>query len=448
MPVSVSVRRLYLELLSLSVYRGVLDRPVTAALVRLLESAAGGEEQALCVRWGELCRVLLQRGRLDSLPAAVAQEILEDENPFSIRLAAGALPDAADPDRMAEAARRDLDVLYRAATIRPETLCAALETGLSARLPDWGVAAAAVPLDTPWGDALPALAAYHAAHGCGRFAAHRAFLWRDGALHPVEHPDPIRLSDLKDYAAQRQIAVDNTLAFLDGFEANNMLLYGDRGTGKSSTVKALLNEYAGRGLRMIELPKETLRELPELTGFLAGLPMKFILFIDDLSFSGNDDSFAALKAVLEGGLASRERARLRHLQPPPPAAGDLPGPGRGRGACRRYGTGGGVAVRPVRDQFDLPDAGQAAFSRHRGPDRRRSPSGGGTGDPAGRRRAVGARTGRPVPAVCEAVCGRCRGAACPRGISFIRKNRQPPARDEPAAVFGYGRRVDRGGQNG
>lgn len=284
---------------------GSWTAPVTAALVRLLESAAGGEEQALCARWGELCRVLLQRGRLDSLPAAVAQEILEDENPFSIRLAAGALPDAADPDRMAEAARRDLDVLYRAATIRPETLCAALETGLSARLPDWGVTAAAVPLDTPWGDALPALAAYHAAHGCGRFAAHRAFLWRDGALHPVEHPDPIRLSDLKDYAAQRQIAVDNTLAFLDGFEANNMLLYGDRGTGKSSTVKALLNEYAGRGLRMIELPKETLRELPELTGFLAGLPMKFILFIDDLSFSGNDDSFAALKAVLEGGLASR-----------------------------------------------------------------------------------------------------------------------------------------------
>ena len=140
------------------------------------------------------------KGRLDSLPAAVAQEILEDENSFAIRLAAGALPDAADPDRMAEAARRDLDVLYRAATIQPETLCAALETGLSARLPDWGVAAAAAPLDTPWGDALPALAAYHAAHGCGRFAAHRAFLWRDGALHPVEHPDPIRLSDLKDYA--------------------------------------------------------------------------------------------------------------------------------------------------------------------------------------------------------------------------------------------------------
>lgn len=81
--------------------------------------------------------------------------------------------------------------------------------------------------------------------------------------------------------------------------------------------------------------------------------------------------------------------------------------------------------------------GQAAFSRHRGPDRRRSPSGGGTGDPAGRRRAVGARTGRPVPAVCEAVCGRCRGAACPRGISFIRKNRQPPDTADMLAGGGF-----------
>ena len=90
MPVSVSVRRLYLELLSLSVYRGVLDRPVTAALVRLLESAAGGEEQALCVRWGELCRVLLQRGRLDSLPAAVAPAgaALRRSGPRALRPAA------------------------------------------------------------------------------------------------------------------------------------------------------------------------------------------------------------------------------------------------------------------------------------------------------------------------------------------------------------------------
>ena len=172
-------------------------------------------------------------------------------------------------------------------------------------LPGWGSAPAAAPLDRPWGDNTEALAAYHRVHGCGRFYKHIAFLWRAGELLPVEHPDPIRLSNLKGYEYQRRIAIDNTLTFLNGFEANNMLLYGDRGTGKSSTVKALLNEYADKGLRMIEMPKEYLRELPDLTGYLAGTPMKFIIFIDDLSFSSNDDNFAALKAVLEGGLASR-----------------------------------------------------------------------------------------------------------------------------------------------
>lgn len=304
MPVSASIRRLYLELLSLSVYRSVLKKPVTGSLLKVFEAAVEGEAAALCARWGELCRILLQKGQMASLPAAVAEEVLEDENPFVIRLVSQT-PDTAAPDALTAAALRDLRVLYDAASAGPEELCADLEPELAASLPAWGTAGASSPLNGPWHTALAALAAYHQSHGCGLFTAHRAFLWSKGAIQPVEHPDPIRLSDLKDYAAQRQIAVDNTRAFLDGFEANNMLLYGDRGTGKSSTVKALLNEYASRGLRMIELPKEALCDLPGLTGHLARLPMKFILFIDDLSFAGNDDSFAALKAVLEGGLASR-----------------------------------------------------------------------------------------------------------------------------------------------
>lgn len=300
--------RLWLDLKSLSVYRHVLTRPVTAALTSLLEAAAeweDGPEAAarLCERWGTFCATLAGAGRLDSLPTALAAEVLEDDNPFSSLLSAG----KPVPDLLKRAALRDLRVLYRCALVRPEELLEGVTLPLEAPLPEWGSAPAGAPMDEPWGERLEPLAAYHQAHGCGRFARHRAFLWRDGELLPVEHPDPICLSNLKGYEYQRQIAVDNTLAFLNGFEANNMLLYGDRGTGKSSTVKALLNEYASEGLRMIEMPKEFLRQLPDLTGYLAGLPMKFIVFIDDLSFAGDDDNFAALKAVLEGGLASRPR---------------------------------------------------------------------------------------------------------------------------------------------
>ncbi len=296
-----TVSQLWLELLSVSVYRQVLSAPVVQAVTGLLEAISHGEEAPICNRWGHLCSVLAAAGRLDSLPGAIAREVLADDNAFSAALSAGDTP----APLLRQAALRDLDILYRAASLTPSALQETLPPALAGRLPSWGSEKAPAPLDHPWADQEAALTAYHAAHGCGRFSSHTAFLWRDGSLLPVEHPDPIRLHNLKGYDYQRQIANDNTRAFLNGFEANNMLLYGDRGTGKSSTVKALLNEYASKGLRMIEMPKEFLRQLPDLTGYLAGLPMKFIVFIDDLSFSSDDDHFAALKAVLEGGLASR-----------------------------------------------------------------------------------------------------------------------------------------------
>lgn len=295
------IRRLWLQLRSLSVYRKVLERPVTSAVTALLEAAAAQDEARVCDVWGQLCAMLTEHGQLESLPAAIAAEVLADDNAYSALLSAGKHV----PERLETAALRDLGLLYQAATLRAEELSACVDAEVAATLPAWGTAPADPPMEAPWGAQGTAIAHYHAAFGCGRFAQHRAFLWRDGAMLPVEHPDPIRLSNLKGYEYQRQIATDNTRAFLNGFEANNMLLYGDRGTGKSSTVKALLNEYAGEGLRMIEMPKEYLSQLPDLTGYLAAIPMKFIVFIDDLSFSDNDDNFAALKAVLEGGLASR-----------------------------------------------------------------------------------------------------------------------------------------------
>ncbi len=140
-------------------------------------------------------------------------------------------------------------------------------------------------------------------NGSGIFAKYKGFSFSDGELHPVENTDPIRLRDLKNYEAQRNQVVENTICFLNGKPAQNVLLYGDRGTGKSSTVKAILNEYDN--LRMIELPKNDVGALPKLFRQLKDIPLHFIITIDDLTFTENDDRFGILKAALEGSLSAR-----------------------------------------------------------------------------------------------------------------------------------------------
>jgi predicted AAA+ superfamily ATPase len=111
--------------------------------------------------------------------------------------------------------------------------------------------------------------------------------------------------DLSGYEDQRSIVVANTLRFLEGKIANNLLLYGDRGTGKSATVKAVCSEYTGQGLRLIEVRKGNLPELPAILDILSSRALRFIVFIDDLSFESTNDSFTDLKALLEGGVESR-----------------------------------------------------------------------------------------------------------------------------------------------
>lgn len=141
--------------------------------------------------------------------------------------------------------------------------------------------------------------------GYGMFAKHHVFTVENGQLVPVKYPDPQKLSELPGYEKEREKVIANTRALLAGSPANNVLLYGDAGTGKSSTVKAIANEFAPDGLRLIEVKKNQLYQIPALMDELAKNPLKFILFIDDLSFASNDDNFAALKAILEGGVGGR-----------------------------------------------------------------------------------------------------------------------------------------------
>ncbi|MBQ8765586.1 MAG: ATP-binding protein, partial [Clostridia bacterium] len=131
------------------------------------------------------------------------------------------------------------------------------------------------------------------------------YIGEDGQITPVQNPDETKLDDLIDYEREQKVIMDNTKALLSGKPAANILLTGDAGTGKSSTVKAVVNELCDNGLRIIEVRKEQLHGIPKILDELNTNPLKFILFIDDLSFTKDDDNFSALKAILEGSVSAK-----------------------------------------------------------------------------------------------------------------------------------------------
>ena len=153
-----------------------------------------------------------------------------------------------------------------------------------------------------------------------------AYRWRatlaGGRFHPVRHPHRISLSDLRGIDRQKEALDRNTRQFVRGHSANNVLLSGSRGTGKSSLVKALLNEYEGEGLRLVEVDKQDLISLPDLVEPLESRPERFILFCDDLSFEANEPGYKALKAILDGSVSAAPdnvllyaTSNRRHLMP-------------------------------------------------------------------------------------------------------------------------------------
>ena len=281
-----SLSELNLRLQSLAIFRELLKDPVISALSRYLASP---EVSA----YADFVAALYDTEKR-TLAGYVQSIANNDENVFIRMIGRGAQP----WPEMEENLRAELDVLQAVADLTPETLREGL--AWDGYLPGFAVKTVAIA-ESYWERCRNI-----GCCGYGLYAKyHMFYLNADSRIVPVRYPDQIRLSSLVDYEREKKVILDNTLALLEGKPAANVLLTGDAGTGKSSTVKAIVNALYGRGLRILEVRKEQLHQLPEVLDTLNGNPLKFILFIDDLSFEKDDDNFSALKAILEGSVSAK-----------------------------------------------------------------------------------------------------------------------------------------------
>jgi predicted AAA+ superfamily ATPase len=300
---------------SLLLYQSVLEGEVGKAFVELLQAIRYTEADArsCLTAYGNYFKSLAIGNQ--NWEDYLITQILRDDNPFSNL--AQHLEFSQLPPALIAAVENDLQALQ------------ALYTCSCAVLSAWVQAAAHLPVSpvlwymethdvtSPeqqyieslqqlehWADATKELAGYYRQYGTGLFA-YPALRWHNGELLGIPYADTVKLSELVGYELQQSALVKNTEFLLSGQKALHVLLYGSRGSGKSSLVKALLNEYHPRGLRLLEVGKSELKDLPVIIEKLRDVPQKFIIFVDDLSFEDDDDAFKALKVVLEGNLTAR-----------------------------------------------------------------------------------------------------------------------------------------------
>ncbi len=297
---------------ALHVFGGALRTPAARAALAVLRGLAAGDAAGAARAYSRAFRLLATEAPAgDAWRAHLAEAVARDGNPFTM---------AAQPGSgLLAAARRDLAILQDLAapalweTVRRELAATGPEP---APWTDLGGRAACPMADRlreaeDWPALAEALAAHARAGGAGPLAPHLAYRWRPAAdgrrarIEPVRRPDLPPLDALIGYPEQRQALIDNTERLLAGRPAQDVLLYGDRGTGKSSSVKGLLQRYAGQGLRLIELGRRSLADLPELAEHLAGAPQRFIVFVDDLSFEEHETGYKDAKAALQGGVSAR-----------------------------------------------------------------------------------------------------------------------------------------------
>ncbi|MBQ0079126.1 MAG: ATP-binding protein [Eubacterium sp.] len=283
-------RHLKLQIDSLAVFRSVKNDVAVSRLCDLLEALADGKgpEETISI-YSSVVECLYPVS--SDLGDYVSKLVTEDEN-FYIKAVAAGITVA---DEIRRAVDNELSVLQTLAMLDAGTIKEAI--GYDDFLPAWtnGTVDIAYDFHLKLNNIMQT--------GYGIFAKYDFFRLENGVIVPVSHPDYQSLDQLFGYERERNLIMKNTEALVKGTGANNMLLYGDAGTGKSSTIKAVAAHFAPQGLRIIEVKKTQLYQIPGIMEELSLNPLKFVIFIDDLSFSGNDDNFSALKATLEGSIS-------------------------------------------------------------------------------------------------------------------------------------------------
>jgi uncharacterized protein len=307
-------RALLIRAQGIATLRGVLDSAVARDFLALLGLL--GEERpdagAVARVFGRLWEGLALEEELllpDAWQSHLVGRLLDDENPFSLGAEKGEISTS-----VLGQAGRDLRTLREMFALDAPVLLGRVESAVPALAGIWVPWMSPEPVEDSrrrtiarklsaaedWGACAELLAGHYAGHGAGPYGRHRAFLWREGRLLAVSRPDPVSLAELVAYEREREPLIRNTKRFLAGLPAHHALLYGLPGTGKSSTVKAIMNEY--EDLRLVEVKKEDLAELRVVLETLGGRGRRFVLFVDDLSFEEHEVEYKALKALLEGGV--------------------------------------------------------------------------------------------------------------------------------------------------